>query len=126
MTQGYYFETATEMTEPELRLVLERAGVQAVDARLTTVNHNGVIITETLAKGIWNHETGYDQCNGGCNGQAKSHTGWDRLSPEQRGAFTRRLAEFMDHSRADQFSAAESIADDAGFESVALKPCDDA
>ena len=60
MNKGYYFETTTEMTEPELRLALEKAGIKTIDARRTTLNNDGIIMTETLAKGIWNHETGFN------------------------------------------------------------------
>ena len=124
MAKGYYFETETDMTEPELGLALENAGIKAVNARRTTLNHDGVIITETLANGIWNHETGYDYCNDDCRGQVKTHTEWNQLSPEQRDTFTKRLIGFMENSRIDQFSTAESMEYDQEFANIALERCD--
>ena len=124
MTKGYYFETATDLTEPELRLALEKAGIKTVAARRTTLNKDGIIMTENLAKGIWNHETGYNDCNGSCKHRTQQHAEWDQLSADQRDSFSQRLAEFLENSRMEQFSTLESMEDDEEFANVAIERCD--
>ena len=124
MTSAYYFETTTNMTEQELKLTLEKAGIKTTDARRTTLNNDGIIMTETLAKGIWNHETGFNDCNETCKDQTQKHTEWDQLSAEQRDSFSQRLAEFLENSRVEQFSTLESMENDEEFAKVAIERCD--
>ena len=117
------FHIETQDTSPEnITNILQAAGLKVNAVRTVTQNHDGIILTETLIKGIWNHETGQAQCKSTeqnpCN-----HREWDQLSENQQETFTRRLAEFLEYNRQEYLEASTLLEDAEDFTDVRLQPC---
>ena len=117
------FHIETQDTSPEdITTALQGAGLKVNAVRTVTQNHDGIILTETLIKGIWNHETGQAQCKSNeqnpCN-----HREWDQLSEDQQETFARLLAEFLEYNRQEYLVASTLLEDAEDFTNVRLQLC---
>ena len=73
---------------------LRQAGIETWEVREVSPNHDGVILTQALAKGIWQQETGEIRCDGHCRNEpgAPQHMTREELSTDQQETFTSDLA----------------------------------
>ena len=111
-----HLELAQETGLKEIEEVLNRAGIHVQQTRTVTPIHNGYSMTDLLITGIWDHETGYEQCRGKCN----QHRSWDSLNPEQKRSFTDRYTQFIENCQEADFQPEVLITGDDQFENVRL------
>ena len=109
---------------------LRQAGIETWEVREVSPNHDGVILTQALARGIWQQYTGQIRCEGHCRNEpgAPQHMTWEELSTDQQETFTSDLAHFPDHFRgagrqAEYRPERDSLDDDDEFGGVALHDC---
>ena len=71
---------------------LRQANIETWEVREVSPNHDGVILTQALARGIWQQETGQIRCEGHCRNEpgAPQHMTWEELSTDQQETFTSR------------------------------------
>ena len=118
---AYYFETTDDdMTPEELNEKLAQAGLQPAGTRKVAPIHDGLTMSDSLAGGIWDHETGANRCNGGCRQNGVSHVSWKDLDKSRQETFSEALAEVLNEYRAQHFDARVCLQDMDGFEGVAL------
>lgn len=122
-TNEFHLRTARKMDGETVTRALRAAGVDAdVTADEERFAH-GLIVSETLARDAWNHDTGANDCEGRC-APGTQHMTWDSLNEGQRAAYRRAMAEFMKKAQYDQMIAKEVIevaVMDSTFPSVALE-----
>ena len=102
-----------------------RAGDIAVkELQEVTEVRDGYSLTETLMRGIWEHETGQMECRDrnpdGCP-HDPPHRGWDGLEGTQRSAFLDSYVRFMENSRADCLLPSLLLGDEEEFRETALE-----
>ena len=120
--RNFFIEFSAGSTEQELRQFLEHAGYKTITVRDTSQNNDGIIITETLLQGIWNHDTGYATCEDKCANHAKPrHVAYEALTEHQRNSFAEAVAAFMDRSRQQAFQPIQFL-DPDDFEDIAISP----
>ena len=109
---------------------LSQANIETWEVREVSPNHDGVILTQALARGIWQQETGQIRCEGHCRNEpgAPQHMTWEELSTDQQETFTSDLARFPDHYRdagrqAEYRPERDSLDDDDKFDGIALHDC---
>ena len=113
---------------------LRQANIETWDVREVSPNHDGVILTQALARGIWQQETGQIRCEGHCRNEpgAPQHMTWEELSTDQQETFTSDLAHFPDHfpdhfreagRQAEYRPERDSLDDDDMFDGIALHDC---
>lgn len=122
-TTTFHVELMSPLSEEDLARIITGAGIQTLTVRATTQNVDGVIITDTLIEGIWNHETGQDACTGECQASARPHLPYRQLDQRQRSIFAQRVAAFMDESRFQAFEPINALAEDEEFDNIALRNC---
>ena len=121
MTTNFYIET--QGANPEnIKTALQTAGLKVHDVRTVTQNNDGIILTETLTRGIWNHETGQAQCKG-TRQRPCDHREWTELSPDQQHTFATLLAEFLEYQRQEYLVTSTLLEDNGEFTGVRLQPC---
>ena len=105
---------------------LRQANIETWEVREVSPNHDGVILTQALARGIWQQETGQIRCEGHCRNEpgAPQHMTWEELSADQQATFTSDIAHFMEAGRQAQYRPErDSLDDDDKFDGVALHDC---
>lgn len=102
---------------------LEGAGIGVQAIREVTRIHDGYALTELLAQGIWEHETGQAHCAsrnpGRCPGEDR-HRGWAELSEEQRDAFIARYVRFLESCREEELMTDLLLKNEEAFQGVAV------
>ena len=122
---GVYIETSDPLSEQKARTILRQAGIAVLDVRAISANHIGIMMSDLLLQGCWNHESGYDDCEDKCRTTPAVHRGWRDLTHEQQDTFAAAMAGFMDRSRYEQFLLAESLQNQPVFQNVRLERCAD-
>ena len=122
--RNFYLNTSGADAD-KIQEALRAAGIETLVVRETTPNHDGIIITETLAAGIWDHESGAARCQDPVD-QECGHRKWDQLSQEQRDEFTKELASFYEYQRIErmQLSVLLEFSEELGDVKVA-GPCNE-
>lgn len=123
MTKTFYIHTEGTTTEA-LTNALQSAGIPVNEVRTTSINHDGIIITELLAKGTWNHGTGQAYCQATPQ-KPCTHLEWDQLSETQKGLFIRHMAAFLEYCGQEKFVPLSMVEDDEEFEGIRLTKCVD-
>ena len=118
-----YIETKEPVDHEVIQEFLVSRGNQAIDVRDVSVNEDGLIITDTLMHGHWNHGTGQARCTGQCANTPREHIEWEQLSPSQQQSFATAMANFMLGSLNEYFAPDQHLEDDEEFDTVALTPC---
>ena len=121
----FHIDLMEPATAQAVVAALRQAGIEAWESREVSPNHDGVIITELLAKGIWEQETGQSLCPGkDCPGDVMGnpHRRYEDLSEEQREIFTRSVAAFMERSRLHDYAPSLSL-NQNDFQGIALGHC---
>ena len=111
---------------PQVAEALRQAGIETWEVREVSPNHGGIIITEALARGIWQQVTGQVQCEDHCRNEpgAPQHMTWEKLSTDQQEAFTSDIAYFMDAGRQAEYRPErETLDEDDKFDGIALSDC---
>ena len=123
-TTHVYLELKQPRSPEEIARILESRDAQVTEARAMTALQRGYALTDTLAHGIWQNETGADGCRGRCPPD-RSHRHWEQLTEEQRTRFIENLSRFLDNCRSEELMLDLLMEGDEEFENVAL-PGDDA
>ena len=122
-TRTMYIELRDPAGPEEVRAALENAGLQLNGLRGVTRNQDGYILTDLLARGIWEHETSLNQCleknPGRCPG-IPVHRDWTQLSETQQEEFIKRYAGFLESCRQDQLMPEILLRDCDEFKGTAL------
>ena len=102
-----------------------RAGDIAVkELREVTEIQDGYSLTESLMRGIWEHETGQAECSDRNPDKCPHnppHRGWEELEGAQRSTFLNNYVRFMENSRADCLLPILLLGDEEQFEGTALE-----
>lgn len=117
----FYIETTDEICEEEMKSKLKAAGVNTERTRTVTSLHDGYILTNLLAEGIWNYETGYDECDKSCKENGAKHVAWLELTSEQQDEFVKHYAKFIENSRQDCLLPDLLLEENDLFEDVLLR-----
>ena len=117
----FYIETTDEICEEEIKRKLKAAGVNTEQTRVVTGLHDGYVMTDLLAEGIWNYETGYDDCDESCKENGAKHVAWLELTAEQQDEFVRHYAQFIENSRQDCLLPDLLLEENDLFEGVLLR-----
>ena len=121
---NFHLELNDPLTTDQLIQALGLQGIKNFQARETSRNHEGVIVTQELARKIWSHTSGQATCTGDCcqTPGAPRHTRWEDLDPLQQDSFMENVALFMEVCRQDQYEIVLGFADEQ-FDQVALESC---
>ena len=120
----FYIELTNQADAAQVNQALQAAGLSPELCRSTTNNQEGIIITQSLAQGVWNNDTGYNDCKGACTDQAQAHLSYNQLTPEQRAAFVKDLASFLHYQRINNYMPTQGqMDDDETMGQVALEHC---
>ena len=117
----FYIEVDEPTTPDQISQAMASLGRQVRNVRAVRANHDGYILTELLAAGIWETESGADQCEKCPPGQ-QQHLKWSQLDEKQRHSFLKGLAHFLDASRTDQLLLSDILGDVTEFQGIRLKP----
>ena len=117
--QNLYLEFSEPVERQAVNEALARAGLTVSDSRAVTKNNDGYIITNLLAKGIWNHESDSTNCAGPCP-ETKKHLEWEELSPDQQQTFMSSFAQFLTKYTSEELMLNLLLEDEDDFEGVAL------
>ena len=118
-TRHVFLELSEESTPEEVARTLGYAGTQVSEARAVHGNHDGYILTQALAQGIWDYETGAGYCKDNCP-RGKKHRTWDQLSSEQQETFLSYYTTFVEQCRTDELIPEILLQDAAVFRDIAL------
>ena len=117
---SFHLELEDVWDTDRLRDALWAAGIGIRDCRTATGVRDGYAFTHLLIQGIWDQETGCDDCRGECRGQTPRHVPWRDLDEEQRDAFARRYTRFLENCRQDQLQPELLLQDTPEFEDIQL------
>ena len=117
----FYIETTNDICEEELKHKLKAAGINTEQTRTVTSLHDGYVLTNLLAEGIWNYETGYDECDESCKEKGSKHVAWSGLTEEQQDEFVKHYTQFIENSRQDCLLPDLLLEDNNLFEAVLLR-----
>ena len=118
-TQHLYLDLG-QLTDPERVLAaLRAADIHPDDYRPVSRNNTGHIVTDLLAQGIWDHESGAQECQGNCPPERR-HLTWDQLTQDQKVAFTANYARFLTNCTSDELLLNTLLENEDLFEQVAL------
>ena len=119
-SRSFHLELEDVWDMDRLRDALRAAGIGIRDCRTVAGVRDGYMFTHLLIQGIWDQETGCDDCRGECRGQTPRHVPWRDLDEEQRDAFARRYTRFLENCRQDQLQPELLLQDTPEFEDVQL------
>ena len=111
---------------PQVAEALRQAGIETWEVEEVSPKHGGIIITQELARWMWEHLTGQVRCEGHCRNEpgAPQHMTWEELSTEQQAAFTSDMAHFVEAGRQEELRLErDSLDEDDNFDGVALYDC---
>ena len=83
------------------------------------------VLTDLLAKGIWEYGTGQWDCRDRCDGRAPDedrHLAWEKLTDSRKNAFLKRLADFLERIRAEEMDARVLMGRAPELDGVELTP----
>ena len=118
-TKHLYLEFSEPVDPQAVTDLLEQAGLKPSDCRSVTRNHEGHILTDLLAAGVWNQESDWDRCNGPCP-ENRKHLEWQQLNEEQQDAFLRNYSRFLASCSDEELLLCVLLEDTAEFDGVAL------
>lgn len=119
-TTHVYLELSEPRSPEDIARLLGRANAPVTDARAMTSLERGYALTESLAYGIWQDESGAAECRGQCPPQRR-HRHWEQLSEDQRTRFIDNLARFLENCRTEELMLDLLMESDEEFETVALQ-----
>ena len=119
-----FIVTVDDTNERAVEEALSAQGINCVQARASTQAHEGYAFTELAIAGIWEHETGYAQCEKP-GGNGCGHRAWKDLSDEQRTTFAARLATFLDRCRYEDLEPEILLQDATSMEGIRLSVDED-
>ena len=117
-----YIETKEPVDHDDLPAFLASRGNRAADVRDVSVNEDGLIITDFLLQGHWNHGTDQATCTGECADAERRRLEWDKLSDPQQQNFAEAMGKLMLHTLDEHFVAAHQLEDDQEFDDITLTP----
>ena len=117
-----YLEMKEETSPEELSRQLGNTGFTVTSGRTMAGLQDGYAVTETLAAGIWDHESGYADCGNHCTAK-RPHRPWTEIPNHQRSKFVKRLAQFLDQCRQEDLLLQLLLEDEPEFSDVALEKC---
>ena len=115
-----YLELEANASPEAVAELLEAQGIKTRGSRAVVANSAGYIMTRTLASSVWNHETGYETCQGNCPPGHK-HREWGQLTEAQQNTFVRLTGEFLDNCRSDELMVHCLLEDEPIFANTALE-----
>ena len=117
-----YLEMKEETSPEQLSRHLAESGYIVTAGRTMAGLEEGYAVTETMAAGLWEQESGYAHCEGHC-GARRPHRPWTDLAEQQRQKFVKRLTQFLDQCRQEELLLDTLLEDDPEFGDVALERC---
>ncbi len=88
-----------------------------------SVNNDGLIITDLLLKGHWNHDTGQDDCQGECGKEPARHLDWHDLTAAQQQRFAEVASQDIMWQLTENFMPRDTLEEDEEFHGIALERC---
>ena len=118
--------TLENPTDPDvLRNILKTAGINVKTIQDVTQLHDGYALTNTLAKDLWERETGQSDCAErnpmGCERRPK-HTRWETLDGDQKREFMKRYVQFLEDCREEELQLDILLQKVRIFRGIALTP----
>lgn len=119
----FHVKLNSPATEDGLKEAMEAAGMNPHTVRAISPIHDGYALTELIAQGIWEHETGHaycrERCKGKCPGDPK-HLAWNELSEGQQETFIKRYVRFLENCREEELLTDVLMTEAEEFDDVAL------
>ena len=117
----FYIETTEATYEEEIKRKLRAGGINTEQTRVVTGLYDGYIMTNRLAEGIWDYETGCDECDESCKENDTKHVAWTELTVEQQDEFVRHYVQFIENSRQDCLLPDLLLEENDLFEGILLR-----
>ena len=118
-----YIETDQPFSVDDAASIIYAAGINPTAIRAVTPNQDGIILTNLYADGVWNQESGYNDCDGHCEHLRRVHLRWEELNAAQQELFAATLSHFMDQARSGAFILSEHLGESPLFREVLTSEC---
>ena len=103
--QSKYFHItlADDQDETDIEERLKATGIPVKTVRTMGQIVDGISMTELLAMGEWNQDTGYNQCQGACLATGRPHVSYSDLTDQQKFEIHEDMGKALDTYRAEHY-----------------------